>query len=345
MLEKLIRKYLLQNFFKIDLSNVEKAMANEAITHKYVPAIFRSILYSLFLLPSLLLLDTSIVVSVLIPTTMVAGTAWFSVSLASMKKKFENFGLELTIHLFVAFTLSLVMLFLATLTSLTHDLWINYVRAITANTFTNSIAALFALIVVGKLLFEIFAGSLKYDINDAMLTGQNEAAEKFFKQSLSILYTTSQHLRTGMQLQVANYSLGLAFYEVFNEIKKVRKGDSENIEILINTANKLINNPSMEQKEADKLVLGLIKSFVDSCTQDKDVAEHKSFKAIKDEIVCIERNIPKGEKDPGFEIQQTVDTRMSIVFSEMSNLLVEFGPGLFKLDEELTSKEEVNHGK
>jgi uncharacterized membrane protein len=183
-------------------------MADDSVKEKYAPSIKAAILYSLLLIPSLLLLDTSIVISVLIPTTMVAGTAWFSVSLASMKKKFEKFGMELTTNLFLAFVLSLIMLFLATLTSLTKVVWSPYIpENIKTNSLILTISAILAVIVVGKLLYSIFAGSLKYDVNDAMLTGQNEAAEKFFKKSLSLLFTTSQQLRQGMELQVANYSL------------------------------------------------------------------------------------------------------------------------------------------
>ena len=91
MLDHLIRKRILGRFYKIDLSNFEKRMADDAIVQKYVPSIKTALIYSVLLIPALLLLDTAIVISVLIPTTMVAGTAWFSVSLASMKKKFEDF--------------------------------------------------------------------------------------------------------------------------------------------------------------------------------------------------------------------------------------------------------------
>ena len=331
MLKKLIENKILCKFYKIPLSNFERGMADDAVIYKYVPSISAAIKYSLLLIPGLLLLDTSIVVSVLIPTTMVAGTAWFAVSLASMKKKFENFGMELTTHLFVAFVLSLVMLLLATLASLTAVLWKPLLPIWTNHPFFQLVAAFLAVIVVFKLLFSIFAGSLKYDINDAMLTGQNEAAERFFKQSLSILYTTAQQLRLGMQLQVANYSLGLAFYEVFNNIKDIILSESQmkTIDELLEKANNLIEEPSMKQKEADGIVLSLISSFINLCVDDGKVKQHRSYSAIEFELNCLWRNMDKKQDDEGFEEQKMVDTRMSIVFSEMSRLLEEFGPKLF----------------
>ena len=97
-----IRKTLLKNFLEIHLTSSERELAEEAIEQKYTVAIYSSVFYCILLIPCLLLLETSIVISVLIPTTMVAGTAWFSVSLASLKEKFANFGLELTVDLFNA---------------------------------------------------------------------------------------------------------------------------------------------------------------------------------------------------------------------------------------------------
>ncbi len=331
MLKKIIRNSILGQFYEIDLSSFERKMADDAVKDKYIPSISISIIYSALLVPSLLLLDTSIVVSVLIPTTMVAGTAWFSVSLASMKKKFEDFGMELTTHLFVAFTLSLTMLLLSTLAALTSDFWSGYIQELAdGHSWTKLVAAILAVVVVGKLLFSIFAGSLKYDINDAMLTGQNEAAERFFKQSLSLLFTTSQQLRAGMNLQVANYSLGLAFHEVFNNIKDIKSSGLKDINALIESANSLIKEPSMDQHKADEIVLELIQSFINSCDKRQDVTSHRSFQAVIFEHTCLENNLKKKEGDVGFEEQKMVDTRMAIVFSEMSSLIEEFGPSLFQ---------------
>lgn len=329
MLANLIRSKILRRFYKIELTSSERRMADDAIKGKYAPAVSTAIGYSMLLIPALLILDTEIVVSVLIPTTMVAGTAWFSVSLASMKKKFEDFGMELTTNLFVAFVLSLTMLLLATLASLTAILWRAHLPAVSGHPAIQAGAALLAVFVVAKLLFSIFSGSLKYDINDAMLTGQNEAAERYFKQSLSLLYTTSQQLRHGMSLQVANYSLGLAFYEVFKNIQDIRSTAIADMDDLLKRANLLIRRPAMNQREADEIVLNLIRSFMSACSQREEVATHRSYEAIRFELECLIANADIPERDITKELQEMVDTRMAIVFSEMSNLIEEFGPSLF----------------
>lgn len=325
MLRWFARDVILRRFYQVQLSNVERETADGALENKYVPALKQALLYSLCLVPSLLLLDTQIVVSILIPTTMVAGTAWFAVSLASMKKKFENFGLELTTDLFIAFTLSLLMLFLSALTSLTADIWTPAVTSLRQSHLVKGISALLALVVVGRLLFAIFAGSLKYDVNDAMLTGQAEAAEKFFKKSLSLLHSTAQLLKSDKQLDVANYSLGLAFYEVFSDIQKRGVSAMGDVGALVEKANELIRRPKMDEKEADAIAIDLAQQFVDGCKAGApEVQLHKSYAAIQVELECLRANTD--------EEQRMKDTRLSVVFDEMSTLIEEFGPALFEAE-------------
>jgi hypothetical protein len=324
LLERLLRRVILGEFFRIPLSRLEAETAEKALRFKYAPAVRYALAYGILLVPAVVMLDTSIVVSVLIPTTMVAGTAWYSVSLASMKKKFENFGMELTTDLFVAFALSLVMLFLATSASLAKTVGVELSPRYTLSWAKYGAAAL-ALVAVGKLLYAIFAGSIKYDINDAMLTGQNEAAERYFKASLSLLHTTSAALRHSRSLQVANYSIGLAFYEVFSNVKVLYEGRvlGAKLSEWIESSNRLIRNPSMGKEEADGLALELVRAFAAACFQTPSVTEHKSYMALRDEIKCIAENT--GEE------QAMTDTRMSVVLTEISNLLEEFGLSLFDM--------------
>lgn len=322
LVERLLRRLILGEFFKISLSKLESDTAEKALRYKYVPAIRYALVYGALLLPAVFMLATDIVISVLIPTTMVAGTAWYAVSLASMKKKFENFGMELTTDLFRAFALSLTMLFLATTASLAKTAGLKLPASFTPWWALYG-AGVLGLIAVGKLLYAIFAGSIKYDINDAMLTGQNEAAERYFKASLSLLHTTSTALRQSRSLQVANYSIGLAFYEVFSNVKDLYENrvPSAKLSEWIEKSNQLIRNPSMGQEEADARALELVRAFVAACFKTPDVISHKSYMALLDEIKCLAENT--GEE------QSMTDTRMSVVFTEISNLLEEFGLSLF----------------
>jgi hypothetical protein len=319
---RLIAKQLLRTFFSIKLTSSERELAELAVDRKYRPAVTEAAARTALLAPAFVVLDAEIVVSVLLPTTMVAGTAWFAVSLASMKKKFEDFGTELTKDLFVAFTLSLMMLMLATMMMLTTELWKPHLPGWTSWPAVKWCSAALAILVVGTLLFSIFKGSLKYDINDAMLSGQNEVAERYFKQSLSLLYSTSQHLRTGVKIEVANYYLGLCFYELFHNIKEVRDQPNEAkfIDELIAQANELMRVPNKNQQEADEIVLGLAKSFAESCGTADEIRQHRSYAAISFELACL---------DQRNEEQHVVDVRTSVILLEMTNLVETFGASLF----------------
>jgi predicted transposase YdaD len=65
------------------------------------------------------------------------------------------------------------------------------------------------------------------------------------------------------------------------------------------------------------------------CVLTNKVKENRSFGAIKTELWCLKCNRKKLESDDNFEEQRMIDTRMAIVFYEMSNLIEEFGSALF----------------
>lgn len=110
-----------------------------------------AVAYSLISIMPILFLDTSILISVLIPITMVAGTAWFSISLANMKQKFEAFGLELTVNLFEAFSISLGLLFMLSLFSLSSFLWQDIVAVLPLQNVFKFIAFVIGTLTVGDV--------------------------------------------------------------------------------------------------------------------------------------------------------------------------------------------------
>ena len=88
-----------------------------------------------------------------------------------------------------------------------------------------------------------------------------------------------------------------------------------------NAINKLVKNPSMNQKIADKIALSLIKIFVSYCKNSIDMDSKKSLEAICDELWCLEHNIN--------EEQEIIDTRLAIIFQEIASLLEGQGETLF----------------
>ena len=320
---KILRENILINFFKINLTSIEKEIAIESIEKKYAPSLKKSIINAILIIPAILFLDSTTIVSVLIPITLVAGTAWFSISLSSIKKKFEDFGLELTTNVFESFTTSLLLLILIASVSLGYEFLLPIITFGQQLVYLKIIAALLGIFVICRNIFQIFVGSLKYDINDAMLTGQNEAAEKFFKKSLSFLNITAENLRSGKHIQVANYYIGLSFFEIFTYIKSLNIGKSKELENYINSSNELINNPSMKQQKADKIAINLTEIFLEMVKIKDNEAINKSKSAIIDEITNL-------KKPHSNEAQAMIDTRMSIIFQEISEMIDSTGESLFK---------------
>ncbi len=323
-LKIIMTKFILKNFLKINLTSFEKEITDESINLKYLPSIKKSLFMGLLILPAIIFLDSTVIISVLIPITMVAGTAWFSISLANVKKKFESFGLELTTDVFESFTTSLIMLIFLTFVSLLSPFLEKFIEIGKNNYYVILISAILGIYVVFINIYKIFIGALKYDINDAMLAGQNEAAEKFFKKSLSFLQVTSKNLQDGKDLQVANYYIGLAFFEIFTYINSLKlKTTEKKVLKLIDDSNKLIFNPSMKQKEADTLSLNLISNFLDLIKNKSDEDILKSYNAICDELENL-------KKENNTENQKMIDTRLSVVFSEIANMIDNGGESLFR---------------
>ena len=318
---KIIKEKILNKFFKIDLSNVEKEIALESVDKKYAKCIKNALISALFIFPATLFLETNILITVLIPITMVAGTAWFAVSLADIKKKFENFGLELTINLFNSFLTSLAILAILTLVSLNSHLFSSVILTYKNNIWISVISGILGTIVVFNLIKNVFYGSLKYDINDAMLTGQNEVAERFYKRSLSFLHSSAENLKSGKGIQIANYYIGVSFYEIFEFVQQTGILN-RNFEKLMDDAMKLKNTPSMSQEKADAISLNLIENFLRYCINITDEKVKKSHNNIKSELENIKKNSE--------ESQNMIDTRFAIIFEEIADMIESQGESLFK---------------
>lgn len=324
-----LQQIILGGFVKVPVSKVEKNLARSSVKTKYVPSIRRALVSAFLIFPAILFHDTTILINVLIPVTMVSGTAWYSVSLASVKKKFEVFGMELTKHLFSSFSISLIILFMVTTASLTKVFWAEPIQQASNLQLWQGVSAILGILAVGDLLFQIFVGSLKYDINDTMLTGQNEAAEKFYRNALSLLHSTAESLSQNNSIHVANYLIGVCFYEVFSQVEKVSE-DKAKVINHIGLANKLIFNPSMKEEEANNIALELVKEFLSLCNLKDEQKARKPYRSILDEFNCLERNSSLPREDKSKEDQRMIDTRYSVIFKEMALLIEENGNNLFK---------------
>ena len=317
-----IKKIILRDFFQINLTSVEKRIAENAVRKKYSQAFLEAFLSGILIFPAILFLKTEILISILIPLTMVSGTAWFAISLSNVRKKFEKFGASLTENLFSGFLSSIVILLLLTFFSLNSEIFSSLFFL--KNFFwIRIISGILGFLVVTNLIYKIIIGSIKYDINDAMLTGQSELAERYFRRELSFLYRTANILKSGKNLEIANYHLGMVFYEIFSFIKlhfKNKKINNAKLDKLIFDSKNLKESPLVSQKKADQLSLDFIKNFLSYCHNLEDERVYNDFMDIKNEIKCIEKN---GEP------QKLVDTRFAIIFEKIAEMFENQGETLF----------------
>jgi hypothetical protein len=320
MLNRFVDKFILKTIYAVDLTSLEASVIRQSVKEKYIPALKTSFLMGLLGIFPILFLDTNVIISVLIPITMVAGTAWFAISLASMKQKFEQFGMELTTNMFEAFVTSLIFLLLLAVLSLGNFFIQPLVNFLPYQNFFNILSFVLGTLVIGNITYKLFIGSFKYDINDAMLTGQSEAAERFYRKSLSLLHNVAENLQDNRSTQVANYYIGVAFFEIFSFLKKLGTANGK-LAGYMEESNRLVFNPSMPQKEADKIAQHLISEFVSYCVNPSSDESRKSLEAIGDELKCLAQNTE--------EAQEMVDTRFSIIFKEIAGLVENQGETLF----------------
>jgi hypothetical protein len=189
------------------------------------------------------------------------------------------------------------------------------------NNLLQALSFVFWVIIIGNIIYKIFIGSIKYDINDSMLAGQNEAAERFFRRSLSILHSLAESLRSKWSVQVSNYYIWVAFFEIYSHIEWFSE-ISINTVILIEESNKLVQNPSMSQKKADKIAIKLIGTFLSLCINPQWKNSEKSIRAINDELHALKNNTD--------EAQEMADTRLGVIFTEVASLLESQWETLFK---------------
>lgn len=319
MIKRFFYKVILRNFFSIELNSLEKEVAIESVEIKYAKATSESLLYVLLIFPTLLLFDTSTLVNILIPITMVSGSAWFSISLTSVKKKFEKFGLELTVDMYRAFVTSLLLLGSITIVSL-NTAYLLYIREFLQNIpYFSIIASSMGILVILKVIYDIFSGATKYDLNDSMLAGQNEAAEQFYKKALSLLSTCAEFLKKDTPVDVTNYYVGLAFHEVFSYVLKI-KGDTPEIRILLSETSDFRADPPKSTDKSKEKIIFFIEKIIDLITNLEDSNTKKSLGNINVELSSI-----RGNK----ESDMLVNTRLSVVLEEIENLLTTQGEALF----------------
>ena len=272
------------------LTEEEARTRDESVRQKYVPALRNASIGTIIATPSLLLVPKAELLGSLIPVAMVAGTAWFSISLSTMKAKFQQLGLALTRRILEAFLTSLGILFVVCI--------IAFMPLETCATRLELLPAGgrlllvdLGLLVVARIFYLLLAGALQYDINDAMLAGQNEVAEKYYRSMLGELSRSAHQLRSATRLDEANVIILLASREI---LRRVLSDDNEPVGVIGHELEKKCErliceeNDSLAwevpQKTVDRLFVEIL-NYLTTHHEDRfDTGGLKRVKEIRAEI-------------------------------------------------------------
>ncbi len=212
--------------------NAQEATILESSTRrKWVPALRNSALQAALASPGILLSDPEKVQFFLLVISSITGFAWFSVSLKEVKKKFTEYGIELTEDLLEA-CLTAILIFavisgygigsevLDHVQNLIESAGFNIHAFIESPVFRTS--AICASLAVGvRMIGNLIKATIKFDANDALLTGTSDIARRFFETSLSSLRSTAQTLSSQHDLQAANYQIILAIQSFNDYLQKI----------------------------------------------------------------------------------------------------------------------------
>jgi hypothetical protein len=212
----------------------EVKMIKDSVQQKYAPVLRNSTLGAILAAPGILLVKEPMVIqmilSVIITTT---GVAWFSMSLKDVKLKFAEFGMELTSNMMEAFLTSLYLAFLyAGYSIMSPEIqnalaWgkeqgIDLAGGV-KNTPGVEVGAKVLSIIIGvrMILSNVRQAVVKFDANDALLTGAGAVAVEAFQKQLDKVREAGTGLDRTQDLKSANLKIIMGLGTVFKVLQDI----------------------------------------------------------------------------------------------------------------------------
>ena len=266
------------------LSDTDRHRVVKAVKDKYGPALVSAIGILLFMLPALFFIEAESIQGVLIPVVFVSGTAWFAISLASMRDDLSDFGIQLTYDLLVSFISSLLVLFIIVVLAINP-----WIKGFIVSTITQGdaelangisiVSGILAALGLARIFFKLISGTIKYDANDSMLSGQNEKAEIYFKRALSDLRRTAADLRRDLPLELANYHLSWALeyfcLDLLNSQASSKDSENSHLRDMVRMLQEIRAKPDINQRQADKAFVVTIRTIIEQIASDKAKSEER----------------------------------------------------------------------
>ncbi|MBT3864492.1 hypothetical protein HOE67_03160 [Candidatus Peregrinibacteria bacterium] len=322
----------------------ESGIIEESITDKYIPATRNAVLCTLLGTPGVLIMsDPSKIFFLLTIIASVTGIAWFQMSLKEVKSKFSIFGVELTKDMLEAFVTTVLITTLTAGHSLFSEETSTIMRwAQEANLDVSQIlestyfkvgskiaTAIVGLrIVINKLIVPV----IKFDANDAMLTGSADSAKKFYEESISALREASKVLKGKHSLEAANLQISTALNNYYEYLLQMKAPIPEHLNE--NALQELTDNPTIAQKDFDEKVMPILKNCLEQYkpfVEDNPAIQHKYLRAIR-----LIENLEKSYQEEQPPNQNLADETIAETFNNLSTLQELFQDSLITLNKNTT---------
>lgn len=291
-----------KDFYSAEITPVEENIATGGIKEIFTPVILRALFWASLGLPAVITLNTTNVSLFLTPIAFIAGTAWFIISLSTIKNKFKDFSADITKNIFESFLTSLFLMLFIALIALNSSAFIpNVVFPGHVMYFIKIISAILASIVAIRIVYLIVVGSIQYATNDAMLTGQRELMQEYYRRSLSFLFHVADLIRRESDVKVTNYYISDAFSRVFNiaknyikkELKEGHEKKLKTIEQLNDNALEVLSNPEKNQEKIQKTFFKLLTGFKKLLNPNNKAAQKINYIDIEYKCLSKENDSPR----------------------------------------------------
>lgn len=326
-IEKHLIKTVFKDFYSADITPVEEKTATGGIKEIFTPVILRALFWAALGLPAVITLNANNVSLFLTPIAFVAGTAWFIISLSTIKYKFRNFSADITKNIFESFLTSLFLLLFIALIALNSSVVVtNVVLPVNIMYLIKVMSAVLASIVAIRIVYLIVIGSIQYATNDAMLTGQRELMQEYYRRSLSFIYLVADLIRKEPDVKVTNYYISDAFSRIFNlarnYVKKAAKQNYEKklvtIDDLNNKTLEVLANPEKNQEKIQQTFFSLLTGFKKLLNPDNKAAQKINY--INIEYKCLGK---------GNDSSRAIALRYATVFALIYEILQDEGEDVF----------------
>lgn len=328
--KKLVEQYL-KTLRKLGLNSQEAFAVNDAVDNKYVPTLRNAAIASLAALPGILVQeDPNKAYVILGIITSVTGIAWFTITLEKVKEKFLEFGTELTANMLEAFLTTLLIIAMMSGAGLAEE-QIAYIgnlaseagidiRTIISSAEFKALAVAASIGVGARIVSNTIKSTIKFDTNDALLTGTTEAAKRFYEQSLSDLRKAANLMKEEHSLENANFNIANALksYHAYLLEIGITPSDGltqENIEFLS-------LNADQDQRTIDLKAIPILKAILqqfEDFLEDSAPSKSKYDFAIKN-LSKLEEDYAAGKNPP----QNLADARISNALETIAEFIEQF---------------------